>query len=128
MRGSIVSAMEELFNASSQPLYGRSSGQLMVQPFLPSVIREIVLTENPKANPMDLLAVYAITGGVARYLEILADEQCLTMDNAIQFIFSPQGGWLRSEGTIFLVNEYRDGGLTYSQILRAIANRATKWN
>ena len=128
MSGSIISAMEELFNASSQPLYGRSSGQLMVQPFLPSVIREIVLTENPKAKPMDLLAVYAITGGVARYLEILADEQCLTMDNAIQFIFSPQGGWLRSEGTIFLVNEYRADALTYSQILRAIANGATKWN
>ncbi len=128
MSGSIISAMEELFNNSSQPLYGRPSGQLLVQPFLPSVIREIILTENPQAEAKDVLALYAITGGVARYLEILADEQCLTSDKAINFIFSPRGGWLRSEGTIFLSNEYRADAMTYTHILRAIASGATKWN
>ena len=128
LSGSIISAMEEIFNESSQPLYGRPCGQLIVQPFQPSVIQEIVLTENIHATPLDVLTVYAITGGVARYLEILADENCLTSEKALRFIFSARGGWLRSEGSIFLSNEYRIEAPTYMKILKAIASGSTKWN
>ncbi len=127
MSGSILSAMEQIFGDNSQPLYGRPSGLIDVKPFTPAVIKEIVHTENPAATNADLLAVYSLTGGVAQYLSLLAESDRLNTEGMLDYVFSVAGAWLRYEGDIYLSNEFRAEAQTYFEILRAIANGATKW-
>ena len=128
MSGSIVSAMEDIFGNASKPLFGRTSGQIEVRAFTPSVIRQVVTDENPAAAPMDLLTVYAITGGVAEYLRLLVENDALTQKAAVRFLFSGPGAWLRSEGAIYLANEYRSHAPDYNEILHAVAAGATQWS
>ena len=128
LSGSVISAMKTIFGDASEPLFGRCSGQLEVFPFTPSVIRQIVTDENPSATPSDLLMVYALTGGVAEYIKLLAENDALSHDGAVKFLFSGPGAWLRSEGAIYLANEYRANATDYSEILHAIAQGATKWS
>lgn len=128
MSGSIVSAMEDIFGNASRPLFGRTSGQIEVRPFAPSVIRQIMADENPEASSMDLLTVYAMTGGVAEYLRLLAENAALSQKTAVRFLFSGPGAWLRSEGAIYLANEYRSQAPDYNEILHAVAAGATQWS
>lgn len=128
MSGSIVSAMEDIFGNASRPLFGRTSGQIEVRPFAPSVIRQIMADENPEASSMDLLTVYAMTGGVAEYLRLLAENAALSQKTSVRFLFSGPGAWLRSEGAIYLANEYRSQAPDYNEILHAVAAGATQWS
>ena len=128
MSGSIVSAMEDIFGNASRPLFGRTSGQIEVRPFAPSVIRQIMADENPEASPMNLLTVYAMTGGVAEYLRLLAENAALSQKTAVRFLFSGPGAWLRSEGAIYLANEYRSQAPDYNEILHTVAAGATQWS
>ena len=128
MSGSIISAMEQIFGDHSQPMYGRSSCRIEVMPFSPSVLKQIMLEEVGKFDPKDLLTVYAITGGVAAYVELLSKQQALLASKAIRFLFSIEGGWLRAEGNVYLVNEFQRKFSVYKDILHAIASGDTKWN
>ena len=96
--------------------------------FTPQVVKAIVYAEYPQATAMDVLAVYSITGGVATYIEILAEAQALSVDAAMGLICSARGMWLRAEGEIYLANEFRSEAVVYNEILHSIANGATKWN
>lgn len=128
MSGSIISAMEQIFGDHSQPMYGRSSCRIEVMPFTPSVLKQIMLEEVGKFDPKDLLTVYAITGGVAAYVELLSKQQALSASKAIRFLFSIEGGWLRAEGNVYLANEFQRKFSVYKDILHAIASGDTKWN
>lgn len=128
MSGSILSAMEQIFSDRSEPLYGRASGLIRVEPFTPAVIRTIVLTENPSATPEDILFLYALTGGVAQYLTLLTDADRLTEKGALDYVFSMAGNWLRYEGELYLANEFKAESVTYHEILRAVADGATQWS
>lgn len=92
------------------------------------MVKAIVYAEYPQATAMDVLAVYSITGGVATYIEILAEAQALSVDAAMGLICSARGMWLRAEGEIYLANEFRSEAVVYNEILHSIANGATKWN
>lgn len=117
-----------IFYDYQQPLYGRPSYQLLVKAFTPQVVKAIVYAEYPQATAMDVLAVYSITGGVAKYIEILAEGRALSVEAAMAFICSARGMWLRAEGEIYLANEFRSEAVVYNEILHSIANGATKWN
>lgn len=128
MSGSIISAMEQIFGDHSQPMYGRSSCRIEVMPFTPSIIKEIMNDEAGAFKPIDLLTVYAMTGGVAAYVELLSKQKALSASKAIRFLFSIEGGWLRAEGNVYLANEFQRKFSVYKEILHAIASGDTKWN
>ena len=128
MSGSIISAMEDIFGNRSQPLYGRPSCQILLEPFTPALIKEIIKTENSSATNRDLLMVYAMTGGVPKYIELLCDADSLTEEKALDYFCSLQSAWFRAEGEIYLSNEFKAQAPVYRQILRSIADGATKWN
>ncbi len=116
-----------IFYDYQQPLYGRPSYQLLVKAFTPQVVKTIVYAEYPQATAMDVLAVYSITGGVATYIEILAEAQALSMDAAMAFICSAQGMCLRTEGEIYLANAFPSEAVTYHEILGALADGKDRW-
>ena len=90
--------------------------------------REMMLEEAGDFQAKDLLTVYALTGGVAAYVELLAKQNALSASKAIRFLFSIEGGWLRAEGNVYLANEFQRKFAVYKEILHAIATGDTKWN
>lgn len=128
MSGSVASAMRHIFGSINEPLYGRMDLALEVQPFSPTLLKEIFADIYPQGKAEDLLALYTLTGGVARYVEILSSTASFAQDDMLDFVFSPSGSAFRSDGDIVLANEFRiESGIYYS-LLRSIAAGMNKWS
>lgn len=74
--GSIQSLMKRIFEEKSEPLYGRPTSKLILRPFTINVMKQILSDANPDYSTEDLLCLYAITGGVAKYIELFIDAKC----------------------------------------------------
>ena len=128
MSGSVASALKHIFGSISEPLYGRMDLTLTVEPFSPNVLTEIFQDIYPKGKPEDLLALFALTGGVARYVEILSSIGSFKQNDMLSFVFSPSGSAFRSDGDVVLANEFRIESSIYYSLLRAIASGVSKWS
>ena len=73
--GSIYSMMTKIFKDKKEPLYNRQSRFMTVRPFTPTVLKDILSEYNPGYTAEDLLALYAFTGGVAKYVQLLVDAE-----------------------------------------------------
>ena len=125
--GSVKSLMQKLFEDKAEPLYGRQTQQIMLTPFAPSVLKEILHTYNPHYQSDDLLALYALTGGVAKYVELLMDTGATTKQKMLDYIIRPNSIFI-NEGKNLLIEEFgRDYGVYFS-ILSAIATGHTQRN
>lgn len=76
--GSIYSMMTKIFKDKKEPLYNRQSRFMTVRPFTPTVLKDILSEYNPGYTAEDLLALYAFTGGVAKYVQLLVDAGATT--------------------------------------------------
>ena len=63
--------MTKIFKDKKEPLYNRQSRFMTVRPFTPTVLKDILSEYNPGYTAEDLLALYAFTGGVAKYVHCL---------------------------------------------------------
>lgn len=118
--GSVYSMMQKIFKDKKEPLYGRSTGELKVQPFRPSVMKEIMSDIQPQYTKEDFLALFTFTGGVAKYVQLLVDAGAITKDAMIDYIIGPNSTFIY-EGRNNLVEEFgRDYGIYFS-ILSCIA-------
>lgn len=126
MSGSFQSAIEKIFGHHSEPLFGRADQLMTVRPFSTSLTAQIFSDHVQTAQPKDLLLFFAITGGVARYIELLVDANALTEDKILEFLYSERGSWLRAEGLIMLANEFRLSAPLYLTILSRLASGRTK--
>lgn len=118
--GSVYSMMTKLFRDKKEPLYGRQTEFLKIEPFTPSVVKEILEYHNPMYSKEDLLALYAYTGGVAKYVELLMDAGATTAQKMLERIIAKNSYFLY-EGKSMLIGEFgRDYG-RYFDILKLIA-------
>lgn len=125
--GSIYSMMKRIFDHSDQPLYGRRDSHLRLLPFSIETLKTILADHNPDYNPDDLLCLYMLTGGVAKYVALLMDARATTKQKMLNFALSPDSPFL-TEGTELLISEFgRDYG-TYFSILQLIASGMTTQN
>ena len=92
--GSIYSLMQKIFKQKKEPLYGRQTAELRVKPFKPSVLKLIMADAKPDYSQEDLLALFAFTGGVAKYVGQLVDGGALDKDAMIRHIVSPNSTFL----------------------------------
>lgn len=123
--GSLNSMMNKLFKDEKEPLFGRQTHELNVKPFVPSVLKEILAYYNPNYTKEDLLALYAFTGGVAKYVEYFIDNKAISKDSMINLVCCRDSMFF-NEGKNTLIEEFgRDYGVYFS-ILTAIANGHTK--
>lgn len=118
--GSVYSMMQKIFKDKKEPLYGRSTGELKVLPFRPSVIKEIMAEANPGYAKEDLLALFTFTGGVAKYIQLIVDAGEVTKDAIIDYIIGPNSTFV-SEGRNNLVEEFGKDYGVYFSILSCIA-------
>jgi len=122
--GSLYSMMKRIFESSKEPLFGRATAKLYIKPFSNSTIKQILLDKNKKCTTDDLLAFYAITGGVAKYAEQLIDNNATTKKKIFNYIFL-EGSFFLKEGRDVLIDEFgRDYGIYFS-ILSLIASSKT---
>ena len=117
--GSVYSMMHKIFLDYKQPLYGRADLVMNLKAFPIATVQEILEEENA-FSPENLLACYILTGGVPRYLEILRDNQALTVGKAIEQVFSPYSVFA-DEGKNLLIEEFGKEYGVYFSILELIA-------
>ena len=119
--GSVYSMMTKLFRNRKEPLYGRQTEFIKIEPFAPSVLRQILASHNPSHTAEDLLALFVFTGGVAKYVEMLMDAGATTADRMLERIMAKDSYFI-TEGKNMLIEEFgRDYG-RYFDILKLIAN------
>lgn len=123
--GSIQTLMKRIFEDEAEPLYGRPTSKFTLRPFTIGVMKEILYDANPKYTPEDLLCLYAITGGVAKYIELLIDARCFTKEKMLNFVCK-QDSYFLSEGKDLLNQEFAGESGTYFSILQIIASGKTK--
>lgn len=122
--GSIYSMMTKIFKDKKEPLYNRQSRFMTVRPFTPSVLKDILAEYNPRYTAEDLLALYAFTGGVAKYVQLLVDAGATTKAAMLDQIIRADSIFL-GEGKAILIEEFgKDYGIYFS-ILSAIARGKT---
>lgn len=123
--GSIQSLMKRIFEDKNEPLYGRPTAKLMLQPFSIQVIKQILHDNNPTFTSEDLLCLYMITGGVAKYVELLMDARCCTKDKMLRYVCRSDSYFL-TEGRDLLNQEFSDDSTTYFSLLQLIAHGITR--
>ncbi len=122
--GSIYSKMKKIFDDKDEPLYGRATARFKVRPFSISTVKEIMRDIKPDYTNEDLLAMYMITGGVAKYVEQLVTRGALTKDEIIRDALSV-GSYFLDEGQEMLRDEFGKDYGNYFSILSALATGET---
>lgn len=125
--GSVNRLMTHIFKDRSEPLYGRNTGLMHVDPFRVSVLKEILATYKPHYTPDDLLSLWTLTGGVARYVELMMDARAFSRKAMIKTVFSSDSPFF-DEGMSILVQEFGKEYGTYFSILAAIASGQTEYS
>ena len=122
--GSIYSLMKKIFENSKEPLFGRATQRIHLKTFNVSTLKKILSDHYPEYTPEDLLAFYMITGGVAKYVELLVEAEAYTLDAILNEIFSENSIFL-DEGKNVLIDEFGKDYGNYFSILSLIAYSKT---
>ncbi|MBR5982764.1 MAG: ATP-binding protein [Bacteroidales bacterium] len=123
--GSVRSMMRQIFESSNEPLYGRATSKITLQPFNIETIKRIMADYNPSYTPDDLLCLYMLTGGVAKYIELLADGGNMDKDSMLNYVCSKDSYFI-TEGREMLMDEFASDYDMYFSILHLIASGKTR--
>lgn len=123
--GSIQTLMKRIFEDKAEPLYGRPTSKFTLRPFTIEVMKEIMHDANPGYSAEDLLCLYTITGGVAKYIELLIDAKCYTKEKMLNYVCR-QDSYFLTEGKDLLCQEFSGEFATYFSILQVMAGGKTK--
>ena len=124
VNGSVNRLMNKIFFDDSQPLYGRNTGTLMLKPFEPGLLKEIFSYYRPEYTKKDLLALWTVSGGVARYVDMMMSAHAFTKEAMLEEIFSPLSAYI-PEGRTILADEFGPDYGTYFTLLAAISSGQT---
>lgn len=123
--GSIQSLMKRIFEDANEPLYGRPTSKFTLRPFTIHVLKEIYQDHCPDYANEDLLCLYMLTGGVAKYVELLMDSKCFTKAKMLNNVCR-QDSYFLTEGRDLMNQEFSSDSVTYFSILQLIANGLTR--
>jgi Predicted ATPase (AAA+ superfamily) len=122
--GSLYSKMKQIFEDKEEPLYGRATARFKIRPFDIATLRTILADHNPGYTAEDLLCLYMVTGGVAKYVEQLMTRGAVTKDGIIRDVFS-LGSYFLGEGQEMLRDEFGKDYGNYFSILSALSSGET---
>ena len=112
--GSLISMMESQTLDYSSPLYGRRTAQIRLKQIPFRYYREFF----PGKTRRELIEMYAVTGGVPKYMELFAE--CGDIFQSIRSCVLNRSGYLYDEPYFLLQQEISEVG-SYFSVLRAIA-------
>jgi AAA+ ATPase superfamily predicted ATPase len=122
--GSIYSLMKKIFEHSKEPLFGRADLKIHLKPFSIDVLQSIYCEQVKKTVPLDFLAFYVLTGGVAKYVEKFLDDHAFSFDRMLDLMLK-NGSVFVNEGREILIEEFGRAYTTYFSILSLIASSKT---
>lgn len=122
--GSVYSMMIKIFEDSKEPLFGRATAKLNLNPFTPSVCKTILSDFNPTYTKEDLLCLYMLTGGVAKYIFLLMESNSVTKEKMIEYVTGITSPFL-IDGKDLLISEMGKEYGIYFSILALISNGMT---
>lgn len=121
LMGSVYSMMHKIFESYHEPLFGRADCMLRLSGFGTDTLKEIMTDYRPSYTNDDLLALYAITGGVPKYIELLCEDTDLSVNGILDYVIRDNSLFI-SEGRNLLIEEFgKDYGMYFS-ILSCIAS------
>jgi len=104
-----------------EPLYGRCDSVVKLKPFTTDILKQILSDYHPDYTNDDFLALYTLTGGVPKYIELLLDKKCFTMPKMVSTVIQENSIFLE-EGNVLLIQEFGKKYGNYYAILSAIAS------
>ena len=119
--GSSISMMYKHALIKGAPLYGRRTGQWLLEPFSFSDSKKFY----PHSPFINMFSLYAITGGIPAYARVFNGAKSLK-ENIIENIL-PEGNYLSVEPELLLSEEF-DDPRSYLTILQAIGLGRTKFS
>ena len=119
--GSFVSFMEREILGQKSPLYGRRTGQLLLQSLPIQTLKEFF----PTFSPDERISAYAILGGVPAYLIQFSGKRSLAQNIEKEILTTT--AFLYDEVRFILMEELRDPK-HYLSILQSIAFGNTRLN
>lgn len=119
--GSSISMMYKHALVKSAPLYGRRTGQWLLEPFTFAESKKFY-TQSSFENSFSL---FAITGGIPAYARVLDSQKSLRQN--IEENILPEGKYLSVEPELLLSEEFNDPR-SYLTILQAIGLGRTKFS
>jgi len=117
--GSVYSLMHRIFEEKREPLFGRADRILMLKPFPVRTIRD-VLADHGVTEIGSLFDTYVLTGGMPKYLDLLAGNSKLTLESMLDFILQADSPFI-NEGRNLLVEEFGKDHGTYFSIMELIS-------
>ncbi|MEE5993968.1 MAG: ATP-binding protein [Oscillospiraceae bacterium] len=112
--GSLISMMTTQVLSHSSPLYGRRTAQIRLQPLKFQEFREAF----PDKSFAELTELYAVTGGVPKYIEFF-DNSLSLWENMTDTILN-KSGFLYEEPLFLLEKEVREP-VNYFSIMKVIS-------
>lgn len=112
--GSLISMMESQTLAYGSPLYGRRTAQIRLKQIPFAYYHEFF----PNKTRKELIEMYAVTGGVPKYIELLSEGEDIY--HTIETCVLNRSGYLYDEPHFLLQQEVSEIG-SYFSIIKAIA-------
>lgn len=125
--GSIYSMIHRIFDNDDEPLYGRKDCEIKLRPFCIQVVKQILHDYNPHYTSEDLLCLYMLTGGVAKYVGLLMDAGATTKETMLRWV-TALGSPFLTEGRELVLSEFGKDYANYLSILQLVAGGMTVQN
>ena len=123
--GSVHSMMVRIFENEKEPLFGRLTSKIVLNPLPISIIENVLRDYNNNYNSEDLLTFFMLTGGIPKYMEVLMDCGATTSSKMIETVAST-GSIFLSDGKDIIITEFGKEYRTYFSILGLIASGKEK--
>ena len=118
---SVYSLMIKIFQDYHEPLFGRADAMIKLAPFSLPFLKQILKEHAQNYTNDDLLALYTVTGGIPKYVEMLIDAKALSVKKIIHKVCEQDSPFVE-EGRNLLIDEFGKQYGTYFSILDAISN------
>ncbi len=118
--GSVHSMMTAIFEDEKEPLFGRLTSKIRVEPFPLAQMKAILSEYNPEHSHEDELLLFMLTGGVPYYIGVLMDAGAFDAGSMLEAALS-NGSVFLSDGKDILVSEFGKDYRTYFSIMQIIS-------
>lgn len=119
--GSVYSMMHKIFEGYKEPLFGRADNIIRLSGFGTETLKEIISDYRPHYTNDELLALYSITGGVPKYVDLLCEYTDLSIPGIFDYIVRETSPFTE-EGRNILIEEFGKEYGTYFSILCCISS------
>ena len=111
LMGSVYSMRSKIFENYHEPLFGRADAMIRLSGFGTETMREIMRDFRQDYTNDELLALYTITGGMPKYIELLCDDTDLSIEGMFNYVVRENSLYV-NEGRNLLIEEFgKDYGL-----------------